>query len=132
MFFDDNILRNEKKCVSLQHRYYKEIIMIKKYCIISTLLCCTLLGVQGVSATAAPADPIMNFMPDDANTKIEIEAKTVTIYGAQGQTLEVISITGKHIQRTSIDNNAQRIELNVPKGCYILKVGSVVRKVSIH
>lgn len=106
--------------------------MIKKYCIISTLLCCTLLGVQGTPVTAAPADPIMNFMPDDANTKIEIEAKTVTIYGAQGQTLEVISITGKHIQRTRIDNNAQRIELNVAKGCYILKVGSVVRKVSIH
>jgi hypothetical protein len=31
-----------------------------------------------------------------------------------------------------IDAPVQRVELNLSKGCYILKVGKVVRKVSIR
>lgn len=105
--------------------------MNNRYYII-LIIFCTFFMLQEVPATAVTADPIMSFMPDDANIRVEIEQKSVTIYNAQGQTLEVISITGKHVLRVNIDNSAQRIELNVPKGCYILKVGSVVRKVSIH
>ena len=40
-----------------------------------------------------------------------------------------ISVNGTSV---SIDSPAQRIDLNVPKGCYILKVGKVVRKVSLR
>ena len=31
-----------------------------------------------------------------------------------------------------IDSPAQKIELNIPKGCYIVKVGSVVRKIAVR
>lgn len=74
----------------------------------------------------------MNFMPDDTNIRIEVENKAVSVYGAQGMMLEIVSLTGKPIQKVKIESASQRIELNVPKGCYILKVGSVVRKVSIR
>ena len=30
-----------------------------------------------------------------------------------------------------IESNSQQVELNVPKGCYILKIDNIVRKVSI-
>ncbi len=63
---------------------------------------------------------------------IAINGQTVTISGAQGQTLEVISLTGRKLMTVRIDSPAQRIELNVPKGCYILKIGKFVRKVSLH
>ena len=63
---------------------------------------------------------------------ISINEQTVTINGAQGQTLEVISLTGRKLMTVRIDSPAQRIELNVPKGCYILKIGKFVRKVSLH
>ena len=63
---------------------------------------------------------------------IQIDQQTVSITGAQGQTLQVVSLTGKVIKTIAIDSPAQRIELNIPKGCYILKVGKVVRKVSIR
>ena len=33
--------------------------------------------------------------------------------------------------KTKIESNSQQIELNVPKGCYILKIDNIVRKVSI-
>lgn len=63
---------------------------------------------------------------------IQIDQQTVSITGAQGQTLQVVSLTGKVVKTIAIDSPAQRIELNIPKGCYILKVGKVVRKVSIR
>jgi hypothetical protein len=54
------------------------------------------------------------------------------VNGAQGQTLEVISLTGRCIMTEKIESPAQKIELNIPKGCYILKIGKVVRKVSVR
>ena len=68
----------------------------------------------------------------EEDINIAINGQTVTISGAQGQTLEVISLTGRKLMTVRIDSPAQRIELNVPKGCYILKIGKFVRKVSIH
>lgn len=68
----------------------------------------------------------------EEDINISINGQTVTISGAQGQTLEVISLTGRKLMTVRIDSPAQRIELNVPKGCYILKIGKFVRKVSLH
>jgi hypothetical protein len=63
---------------------------------------------------------------------ISVQQSSVTVTGAAGQTLEVVSLTGKSVMSVRIDSPSQRIELNVPKGCYILKVGKVVRKVTIR
>lgn len=83
-----------------------------------------------VSATdAAEPSPIEQA---DENVSIAVEGQTVVVNGAQGQTLEVVSLTGRRVMTIKIDSPAQRIELNVPKGCYILKIGKVVRKVSIR
>ena len=63
---------------------------------------------------------------------ISVDGSVVSIQNAQGMTLEVVSLTGRAIAQYRIDSPAQRIELNLPKGCYILKVGKVVRKVTIR
>lgn len=68
----------------------------------------------------------------DEEITIAINGQSVTISGAQGQTLEVISLTGRKVMTVRIESPAQRIDLNVPKGCYILKIGKFVRKVSLH
>ena len=52
--------------------------------------------------------------------------------GANGLTLEVVSLTGRHVASFKIESPAQRVELNIPKGCYILKIGKVVRKVTVR
>ena len=54
------------------------------------------------------------------------------VTGAEGCTLEVISLTGKRVLEERITSPAQKIELNIPKGCYIVKVGKAVRKVSVR
>ncbi len=68
----------------------------------------------------------------DEEVTIAVSGQTVTISGAQGETLEVISLTGRRVMAVKIESPAQRIELNIPKGCYILKIGKVVRKISLR
>ena len=69
---------------------------------------------------------------EDEDINITVNGQTVIVTGAQGQTLEVVSLTGRRVMTVKIDSPAQKVELNIPKGCYILKVGKVVRKVSVH
>lgn len=54
------------------------------------------------------------------------------VIGGEGLNLEVVSITGKKVLDVRIDSPALKIELNIPKGCYIVKVGKAVRKVSVR
>ena len=69
---------------------------------------------------------------DERGVSISVEQQTIYVTGAAGQTLEVVSLTGRRVMTVKIESPAQRIELNnIPKGCYILKIGKVVRKVSI-
>ena len=63
---------------------------------------------------------------------LSLEGNHVLVNGANGMVLEVVSLTGRHVATIKIESPAQRVELNLPKGCYILKVGKVVRKVTLH
>ena len=64
--------------------------------------------------------------------QINLSKSVVHINNAEGQVMEVISLTGRHVMSVRIESPAQRIELtNIPKGCYIIKVGKVVRKIVI-
>lgn len=63
---------------------------------------------------------------------ISVSGSVLHIEGAAGQTLEVVSLTGKPVATVKIESASQRVELNIPKGCYILKIGKVVRKVTIR
>ena len=64
---------------------------------------------------------------------ISIDDNVVTIQGASGMTLEIVALTGRAVAQYKIESPAQRITLNnLKKGCYILKVGKVVRKVTVR
>ena len=91
-----------------------------------------------LSMTTMAAAPMMMEMgvaelvePEQSIT-ISMQGNSVFINGAAGMTLEVVSLTGRQVATIKIDNPAQRVELNLPKGCYILKVGKVVRKVTLR
>lgn len=90
--------------------------------------------IAAVSPLAVNASEM--FMPEigveQSEPLISVQGAVVTISGAAGEKLEVVSLTGKCLMTFRIDSLSQRIELNVPKGCYILKIGKVVRKVTIR
>lgn len=69
---------------------------------------------------------------EKADVQISVSQSVVHITNAEGLVMEVISLTGRHVMSVRIESPAQRIELtNIPKGCYIIKVGKVVRKIVI-
>jgi len=69
---------------------------------------------------------------DEQAPTISVNGNTVSVQGASGMTLEVVSLTGRAVAQYKIDSPAQRIELNLAKGCYILKIGKVVRKITVR
>lgn len=66
-----------------------------------------------------------------SSVHVTVKGSAIHVKGAMGKVLEIVSLTGKRIANIKIDSDSQHVELNIPKGCYILKVGNVVRKVSI-
>ena len=101
-----------------------------KRLLIFTLSALMLAPVTILKAANTPFETVQQDMDDEVT--ISVNGTSVTICNAQGETLEVISLTGRKMMTVRIDSPAQRIDLNVPKGCYILKVGKVVRKVSLR
>ena len=69
---------------------------------------------------------------NEREVTIVVQQSSLIVNNAQGQTLEVVSLTGKQVVKVKIESPSQRIELDIPKGCYIVKVGKVVRKVAIR
>lgn len=104
--------------------------MKKGLLIISLML--TMTVAMPLAATASEyASPAIEQAIDEDIT-VTVTGQTVHISGAQGQTLEVVSLTGRKVMTVKIESPAQKVELNIPKGCYILKIGKTVRKVSVH
>ena len=62
---------------------------------------------------------------------ITANGSNVRVVGANGETLEVFNITGVKVSTIQIDSADKTVSLSLPKGCYLLKVGKVVRKISI-
>ncbi len=58
--------------------------------------------------------------------------KEIRIIGSDGEMLEVFNLTGIKVMEIRIDNTDATISLDLPKGCYILKVNKIVRKISIQ
>ena len=67
-----------------------------------------------------------------AEVSITYTQGSLDVNDAEGETLEIVSLTGRKVMEEQINSPAQKIELNIPKGCYIVKVGSVVRKISVR
>ena len=84
-----------------------------------------------IAASSLLFDPTPTAQVEDDIT-FTLEGDVVTVTGAQGKSLLVVSLTGRLLASYRITSPSQRVELNLSKGCYILKVGKVVRKVSIQ
>ena len=86
-----------------------------------------------VNARASQPETIGMEQTDDKNDiQITVSQSVVRITGAEGLVMEVISLTGRHVMSVRIESPAQKVELtNIPKGCYIIKVGKVVRKIVV-
>lgn len=79
-----------------------------------------------------------------ANTAIELIDQTfqgisISVYGsvlrvegANDETMYIYNVTGVRVMSVKVDGADKRYNLNLPKGCYIVKVGKVTRKIVIR
>lgn len=106
---------------------------MKKHLLGLTLMAAMLFMIPA-SVQASQVETIGVEQDDDTRNDIQITVNksVVRVVGAEGQVMEVISLTGRHVMSVRIESPAQKVELtNIPKGCYIIKVGKVVRKIVI-
>lgn len=62
---------------------------------------------------------------------ISVAESSVNVQNAAGEMLEIYNLTGVRIAQIRIDSPEKTINLNIPKGYYIFKIGKHVRKIAI-
>lgn len=85
-----------------------------------------------MSLLAVSTEPATEQQSNDREITIAVQQSTLLVSNAQGETLQIVSLTGNKVMEVKIESPSQRIELDIPKGCYIVKVGKVVRKIAIR
>ena len=63
---------------------------------------------------------------------IEVNGNTVRVSGTNGEDIEIFNLTGTRITTIKTDTAGKTYSYNLPKGCYLVKIGKVVRKISIR
>ncbi|MBR6979170.1 MAG: T9SS type A sorting domain-containing protein [Prevotella sp.] len=99
--------------------------------ILTLVLSAFLLAGVPAFASAAPAIEIYEFEQENPPITISVTESTLYIAGANGQVLQVYNVAGVRVMSVKVEGQDKKFELNLPKGCYIVKVGKVVRKISI-
>jgi len=114
----------------------------KQYCmkhyihrsILSLLLLAAPLAVMASPSLVneAPELDVAGVMAEEpGDMSLEVRGNILHIIGAQGATLEIYDVTGKRVVSSRIDSNDKRVTLSLGKGCYIVKVGKITRKIAI-
>ena len=88
-----------------------------------------ILSVPTISKAVVAVEIIDN---DIQTISISIAESTLHVVGANGQVLQIYNVAGICVMNIKVEGMDKRYELNLPKGCYIVKVGKVTRKISIR
>ena len=63
---------------------------------------------------------------------ISVKSSTLHVSGADGEMLRIYNVAGVCVMSIRVDGQDRHYDLDLPKGCYIVKVGKTfVRKVFI-
>lgn len=93
------------------------------------LLSFVLLSAPLTTTAQTETEGIENFIP---SISMQVKGNVVHIHGANGETMEIFNLTGVKVHSVKIDGAEKSYTLNLSKGCYILKIGKFVRKISIN
>lgn len=67
----------------------------------------------------------------ESQVRIVVKGNSLRVIGAQGLTLEIFSVTGARVKAVKIGTNDETVNPGVGRGCFIVKIGDVVRKVNL-
>lgn len=101
--------------------------LMTKHIIILAFMAATF-GLSNASNITTPALEIVEM---DQTVQICLVNGSLHITGGQGQVLEIYNVAGVRVMTARIDSYDKVIDINLSKGCYIVKVGKTARKISI-
>lgn len=105
---------------------------IMKKIILSLCLFCAMLGMPQAARAMTNETPAQEALSEaQGDIKIVVRGNSLRVTGAAGQTLEIYSVTGAKLKSVKIGANDETVNTGLSRGCYIIKVGDVVRKVSL-
>lgn len=102
--------------------------MIRHILFVAMLACCAPAMAQQTEAVSL-IDVAVGEMGD---VSIDFDGSTLRVTNAAGQNLYVYSVTGMRVMSVKVDGADKSYNLNLKRGCYIVKVGNVVRKISVR
>lgn len=62
---------------------------------------------------------------------VTLTASRLHVTNAYCQTLQIFNVAGMCVMSIKVDSPDRNYDLSLPKGCYIVKVGTYVRKISV-
>lgn len=84
------------------------------------------------SSTVVRANTAVDLIDTDfQNITISVTESSIRVSGAAGQMLSVYNVAGIRIAFVKVESADKHFDFNLPKGCYIVKVGKIVRKIAI-
>lgn len=87
--------------------------------------------IASIPATASASAAVEIVDIDEHQPEITVQGSNVRVVDASGLTLTIYNVAGVRVAQFKVEGPDKSFELNLPRGCYILKVGKVVRKISI-
>ena len=84
-----------------------------------------------VNAAAAVVYESPQEVNDFEEVRITLNGVNPRVQNGSGMSVEIYNITGVKVADYRIDSNDKTIRLELNRGCYIIKVGKTVRKISI-
>ena len=100
-----------------------------KRILISLFSLTLLFGIPCLQGTQAAVEIIDN---DFNGVNVTMSENVLHVTGAAGQVMHIYNVTGMRVMSIRIEGADKNYELNLPKGCYIVKIGKYVRKISIR
>ena len=73
-----------------------------------------------------------NIETNMSTVTIAVSGNIVRVSGTNGEDIEIFNLTGVKINTIKTDTTGKTFTVNLQKGCYLLKIGKVVRKISIR
>ncbi|MEA4841386.1 MAG: hypothetical protein ABFC90_12085 [Bacteroidales bacterium] len=81
---------------------------------------------------AQKGEKVIVTVSQETTVSVFLKGKTLQLQNAVvGEKLEVLSIVGVRVFDKKIESSNQEFQLGLPKGYYIVKMGTVVRKISV-
>lgn len=86
----------------------------------------------GVPTMASAEASVLIIEQESQRITVSVSGSVLRVSGADGEVLHIYNVTGVRVMSIKVDGYEKSYTLNLLKGCYIVKIGKTVRKITIR